>query len=233
MMRLFNPLVDHVGTWLSPLRSRKFRFRQRVFAYCVRSYNRTWANERAIEIPLGTCVAKSAPAEEVLEIGNVLAHYGITGHTVIDKYEKHRRATNIDVMDFQPERRFSRVIAISTVEHVGWDESPKSREKAVSAVDKIKALLAPTGYALVTFPLGINHWLDSALWAGRWEDSEVLFMRRVSLINEWREVGREEAEFVAHGVPFPGANCIAVMLMGGERCGSGMCEKMFGTVGED
>lgn len=228
MLRYVNRFVDCVGSVVSPLRRRAFWFRGRRVPYWVHRYNRTWANERAVEVALGMRVAKSVSSKDVLEIGNVLAHYGLSEHTVIDKYEKHPRAINIDIMDFTPVRLYDRIISISTVEHVGRDESPRSRDKAIRAVGKIKHLLTPDGFAFVTIPLGVNRWLDSALFANIWEDSEIVFLKRISFVNEWCEVDREEAEYSGYGVHFPAANCIAVMLLGASQSSATAWESLLG-----
>src|SRR3954451_22447894 len=65
----------------------------------VHRYNETWRNERAVEVPL---VVEALDAHPVLEVGNVLGHYGHCGHTVVDKYERAPGVLNVDVLDFAP-----------------------------------------------------------------------------------------------------------------------------------
>ena len=67
------------------------------------------------------------------EIGNVLAHYVETDHLRVDKYEQAEGVQNLEVLDFDP-GPLDWIIAISTLEHVGWDEEPRDPGKAVRAL---------------------------------------------------------------------------------------------------
>src|SRR6266498_2275420 len=68
-------------------RGRTFPFRGERLPYAIHRYNNTYRNERAVEIAIATWFLSGTESGRVLEVGNVLAHYGVTGQTVVDKYE--------------------------------------------------------------------------------------------------------------------------------------------------
>ena len=127
------------------------------------AYNQTIRNERAVEL----AVAFHWLADRTgsgLEIGNVLNHYGVTGHRVVDL---HERAPGVDNMDvFYVDGSYDWIVAISTIEHVRWDVE-RDAEGAAAAVEH---LLTLTDNLLVTVPLGWNPPLDAELPLGatRW-----------------------------------------------------------------
>ena len=59
---------------------RRFRFDGAELPYFYHRYNRTWLSERAVEIPLAFEWLRRAAGARVLEVGNVMAHYGVRGH---------------------------------------------------------------------------------------------------------------------------------------------------------
>ena len=130
-------------------------------------YNRTWLSERALEIPIAREFLAGFTAESRgLEIGNVLGHYQAIGHRVVDKYERSPAVENIDVVDVTITEPLDFVIALSTLEHVGWDEPVRDVAKAPSALDHLRSLLRPDGgRLLLTAPLGHNPGLDARLLA--------------------------------------------------------------------
>lgn len=132
-------------------------------------YNKTWRNERQLEVPLALAFVANVPPASLLEVGNVLAHYGVRGHRVVDLFERHPAVENVDIVDFEPGRRFTHVLAISTLEHVGWDEPVRDPAKFARAVAKLQACAAPGGHVLATLPLGHNPQADrfaSQPWPG-------------------------------------------------------------------
>ena len=90
--------------------------------YHYARYNLTWLNERAVELPLALEVVHRGG--RILEVGNVLAHYGELGHEVVDRYERAPGVRNIDVLSLEPGREWDRVVSISTVERVASTTSP-------------------------------------------------------------------------------------------------------------
>lgn len=158
------PAVERVLSRVVPLRGRQFSAGGTQLPYFVHHYNPTWRSERAVEIPLAL-EFRSRMRGRGAEIGNVLAHYVETEHLRVDKYEQAAGVQNLDVLDFDP-GPLDWIIAISTLEHVGWDEEPRDPGKAVRALDHLRGLLVPSGRLFLTVPLGHNPGLDAAIRAG-------------------------------------------------------------------
>ncbi len=176
------------------------------YPYLVHPYNHTWGNERAVEIPVAKHFLQGE--SDVLELGNVLPHYLSVRHTVVDKYEHGRRVINQDFADYEPGRKFRRIVSVSTVEHIGWDEQPKEPEKVLVALERIRSLLAPGGRALVTIPIGYNTFLDSHLG-----DYEVSCLRRISHDNLWEQTDLQSALACPYGALYPAANAIVFLTL--------------------
>ena len=57
-----------------------------------------------------------------------------------------------------------KIMSISTMEHVGWDESPRDPNKIPLALENLRLkCLAPGGEIVVTVPIGYNAYLDKLL----------------------------------------------------------------------
>ena len=143
----------------------------------VHYYNRTWRGERAVEIPVALAFLDARPGP-VLEVGNVLGNYGRRGHVVVDKYEESRDVLNVDVLDYQPPERFGAIAAISTLEHVGWDEDVQDPTKTLRAIQHLRRLLSPAGRMLVTCPLSYNPYLDAIIAEDRTGAAQQTFLAR-------------------------------------------------------
>lgn len=136
-----------------------FQFLGVDLPYFDHPYNDTIHNERAIEV----AIAMGWPPRSGLglEVGNVLGHYGHTGHRVVDLHEEAPGVENIDVFDIAG--TYDWIVSISTMEHVGHDEEPKDPGAAARAIHHLRSLLASGGEMLVTVPGGYNPALDRAL----------------------------------------------------------------------
>jgi hypothetical protein len=188
----------------------KFQFQGKTYPYFYHRYNRTFNNERIVEVPIVWDEVKRCPPTSVLEIGNVLAHYFPLKHQVVDKYEQARGIIQADVMDFRPAQRYALIVAISTLEHVGWDEEPSTLEevgadtarqdpeKLLRAVEHLATLLAPGGTLLATMPIGYNPQLDRFLAEGRVPFTSIGYMRRDARNNRWREASWSEVQGLAY-----------------------------------
>jgi SAM-dependent methyltransferase len=146
----------------------------------------TWVTERAVEVPPAQRLLERHRGERVLEVGNVLSHYMPVEHEVVDKYERAPGVRNVDVLDLPREAAYDLVIAISTLEHVGRDETPREPGRAVRALEHLRGMLRPGGTLFATVPVGYNPELDAALAAGSYA---MRAMRR----SPWREVDPAEA----------------------------------------
>ncbi|MEM9542562.1 MAG: hypothetical protein AAGA60_24105 [Cyanobacteria bacterium P01_E01_bin.42] len=148
-----------------------FCFQGREIPYCRIHYNNP--SERAVEVSLGfDFLINLKNKNNILEIGNVLSHYenllseslGIKPRTIIDKYEQEQGVKNIDLMTLSLEHKFSSIVSISTIEHIGQGMNPtldygetndvRDLELPLKAIVKIYNLLEPNGQALLTIPSG-------------------------------------------------------------------------------
>lgn len=156
-------------------------------------YNRTAANERAVELSIVQRWTNSTVSDSArLELGNVLNHYPKLEHhgMVVDRHETSPGVINADVFDIGtdvcPCGPFDEIISISTVEHVRWDEQPRKAGGSVAAIHHLQNLLAPGGRMLVTIPTGWNTPLDEWLNSNRTGATQVQTMRRQGA--SWVEV---------------------------------------------
>jgi hypothetical protein len=160
------------------------------YTQLVHYYNRTWRNERAVEIPLAMSFLDSHP-QPALEVGNVLANYGYSGHVVVDRYEEGPAVVNVDVVDYSPSERFGAIVVISTLEHIGWDENVLDPTKTLRAIAALRALLLPAGRMLVTCPLSYNPYLDGIIAEDRAGAARQAFLIRRN--GTWIETNRRAA----------------------------------------
>ncbi|MDR4467711.1 MAG: hypothetical protein MRJ68_05315 [Nitrospira sp.] len=108
-------------------RAKTFVFDRKSYPYLYHFCNKTWKNERGVEIPIFRELLLEHDGQRVLEVGNVLSHYFPIHHDVVDKYEVAPGVINQDIVEFVPPERYDLILSISTLEHVGWDESRVSR----------------------------------------------------------------------------------------------------------
>lgn len=138
--------------------------------YCRDGYNNSGLNERAVEVPIAQWFIDQCRREDHwasgLEVGAVLQHYQRVDWTVLDRYEPGA-TLNIDVFDHHD--TYDWIVAISTLEHVRWDEPhmEKHPDGSVLAMGHLHSLLRPGGRMLVTIPFGWQPFLDSAILDGR------------------------------------------------------------------
>jgi SAM-dependent methyltransferase len=170
----------------------EFRFQGRPYSYLYHRHKRTWLTERAVEVPVIQAIVDQHAGERVLEVGNVLSHYRPQDHLVVDKYEHAPGVLNRDVLELDGLGPFALIVAISTLEHVGWDERPREPDKAVRAVHALRDLLAPGGLLVLSIPVGYNPALDAALRGGAIPLSACSALRRVGESRQWREQPTDE-----------------------------------------
>lgn len=186
-----------------------FAFLGREYGCFYHPYNKTWENERCVEVPIVWAEMQNAKGKRILEIGNVLSHYYDAKHDILDKYEVDEGVINADIVGFAPEKKYDLVVSISTLEHVGWDEKPREPEKIFAAFSSVEGLCAEGGKAIVTLPLGSNPNADSIARKDRLPGWKWRFLRRAGE-SEWKEVGAAETGDAVYNKPYPGANCLAV-----------------------
>ncbi len=187
-----------------------FQFRGKIYRYFHHPF--TLMVERTVEIPIVLEFFKKYSHKDVLEVGNVLYHYFPIQHDVVDKYEKSPNVINEDIVTYDPPKRYDFVGAISTLEHVGWDEQPREKDKFLKAMTNLKRLLKDSGLLVATMPLGYNPFLDQLIQEQQTGFSEVYFLKRISRNNQWEEATLDEAKNARFGSPYPCANAIAIGL---------------------
>ena len=187
-----------------------FAFRGQRHRFHVAQYNATWLNERQVELPLALRAVRDARGRRVLEVGNVLAHYGRIRHAVVDKYERHAAARNEDFLEHAG-GPYDLVVSVSTFEHIGWDEPDRDAAKFRVALGHARRLLAPGGRLLVTVPLGYNPAVDAFVLAPP-PGYEVGFLRRTGPgPGEWEEAAGVDPADHPYGVGCANASAIAVI----------------------
>lgn len=179
--------------------SRIFKFQRTEYKYFYHRYSITWNNERSVEIPIIWKIVEKYKNKHILEIGNVLSHYFHVNHDIVDKYEESNNVINQDVVDFKPLRKYDLIISISTLEHVGWDETPRDPLKILRAVENLKNLLNPKGKIIVTLPIGQNPILDKYLDTNKLNFTEQFCLKRKTKNNKWKEVNWKKISNVKYG----------------------------------
>jgi SAM-dependent methyltransferase len=163
------------------------------YKYFYNLYNITWKNERTVEIPFVWDAVQSNQNKNILEVGNVLSWYFPIQHEVVDKYEVAEGVINEDIVDFNPLKKYDLIVSISTMEHVGWDETPREPQKILRAIEQLKRLLAAGGKLIITVPLGYNTALDEYLRDGSIRFTEQYFLKKGLKNPEWNEVNEKIA----------------------------------------
>ena len=209
-LKLRNKLICY---WLVRLTGRpsSFTFRGQSYRYFWHRYNATWRNERAIEIPIAQSFLAGVSPDKVLEIGNVLSHYGPVSHEVVDKYEQTQGVRNEDVCDFRSNKKYELILSLSTLEHVGWDEQPRDETKVLRAFENLQSLLAPGGRLVVTIPVGYNPALDRMIEQDRISFTERTYLKRKPRRNQWHEASDADVRNPQYDRQ---ANCAHELLVG-------------------
>jgi len=190
---------------------RTFVLDDEVFSYFYH-FHGSWANERCVEVAVGLKVLGRYNPVDVLEVGNVIGMYQRVRHDVLDLYDMSSGVINEDVVSFDSSKRYKLIFSISTLEHVGFDESPGNclclPDKPVRAVDNLKHLLDDNGLLLVTMPLGYRRGLDEQIFGNVFGFDSCFFMRRLSWSNRWVEIPVSVArdDGICFDKPFPKAN---------------------------
>lgn len=196
---------------IKTLKSGVFRYKGQELPYVYHAYNMTWASERGVEVPIGRWWAAQFPVSEVLEIGNVLSHYGPVQHTILDKFERAPGVINQDIVEFRPAQKFKLAFSVSTFEHIGFDDEAEgsSAEKILAAIAASRQLLQPGGKLVITIPINYNPELDELIASGRLPSATKTFLLRTEYTT-WKETDQATALKARYKTPFPYANAIMV-----------------------
>jgi hypothetical protein len=167
--------------------------------------------ERTVELPIAFEFIKTG--KDVLEVGNVLHHYPLQlmDRDIVDKYEKDRGVINADLLEFKPNCKYDRIVSISTIEHIGYDElGIPDPNKPMKAISHMKTLLAQNGSMLVTMPIGYNPVIDKMVFGEKTPFEQQYYLKRVSKDNHWAQISPEAARECEYDKPYRCANAIIV-----------------------
>lgn len=198
--------------------SRTFTFQNRPFNYFYHHYNVTWMSERSVEIPIIWDIVTKNRDKKILELGNVLSHYFHVDHDVVDKYEPSEKIINQDIVEFQPTQRYDLIVSVSTLEHIGWDETMhyiRDPQKIRRAIRQLQRFLTSNGQIVVTFPVGYNHALDEMLKKGEVVFTKRCCMKRVSPDNHWVESNWKDIQNEEYDKPYISANGLVIGFIKG------------------
>ena len=193
------------------VRDKTFQFDGRAYEYLYHPYNRTWKNERGVEIPIFRELLLQHQGKRILEVGNVLSHYFPIQHDIVDKYEVSPGVINKDIVEYVPPQKYDLIVSISTLEHVGWDEQPQEPAKLLHAIEHLRSTcLAPGGSLIASLPIGYNKFFDGLLNTGKSPFTTQHFLKRISKRNYWVESDWEQVRDVPYGRFVAHAICIGI-----------------------
>lgn len=200
---MFAPMI------IPRLPAKEFEFKGKKLPCFYHAYNMTWATERCVEVPVARSYLDACPGENRLEVGNVLSHYSVCQHEILDKFEKGPGVINEDIVTFNPQKKYSLIISISTFEHIGFDDesSSSSADKILEAIACCRRLLAPKGLLMITVPIQYNPELDGLIREGKLGAAREFYLKRTGKL-KWEPVDRANALPCRFGAPFPYANAV-------------------------
>jgi hypothetical protein len=205
LRNIFAPVI------IPTLPKKTFRYKGEELPYVYHRYNMTWASERCVEVPIGRSWANKYPPQTVLEVGNVLSHYGPVQHQILDKFEKGRGVINEDIVTFKPTKKYQLVFSISTFEHIGFDDETQgsSATKILAAIQACRSLLTVDGTLVITIPINYNPELDELIAGDKLPPNKRTFLHRRGY-TDWIEADQQTALKARYKAPFPYANAIMV-----------------------
>lgn len=193
-------------------KNRCFVFNKQKYNYFIHPYNYTWKNERIIEIPIIKKTLDENRGKDILEVGNVMGHYGLIHHDVLDKYEISDGVINKDVVNFKTPKKYDLIISISTLEHVGWDEKDKDFTKILKSISNLKQILKKNGKIIFTHPLGYNLRMDGFIKKGQIKLNKAYLMLRISKDNKWKQFPWRK-QLIQYNDPFDYANGVLIGII--------------------
>lgn len=201
----FAPLI------LRTLKPAAFVFQGRTLETFYHPYNMTWATERMVEVPIIREYLRKAAGANILEIGNVLSHYGPVSHVVLDKFERGPGVINEDILNYNPGCKYDLIVSISTFEHIGYDDESEipSAQKIQEALHCSRGLLGIQGRLVISVPIAYNPDLDALIRDENLGMAAETYLRRVAS-RDWRACSKEEALRCRFGKPFPYGNALLV-----------------------
>jgi SAM-dependent methyltransferase len=210
------PLRMALSPLVVPLLARRtFPFRGRQLEQFYHGYNVTWTNERVVEVPIGRTLVTECNGPDVIEVGNVLGHYGPIQHRVVDKFEKAPGVINEDAATWQPGRRYDLVLSISTFEHIGYDDDDHDTTgaKILQAIANCRRWLKPGGRLVLTAAPGYNPTFDALVRDNRMGADRLEFFHRASRLR-WKPCDAATALAARYHSPYPFGNAVILAEFG-------------------
>jgi len=190
----------------------RFHFKGNDLPYAYFPQHTTWTSERCLELAIADFYTGGVSHTKTLEVGNVMNHYCLNSHTVLDKYEKYPGVINQDVLDLTPERKYELIFSISSFEHIGFDDEAdgtSSAQKILRAIAVCRRCLEPGGKLVLTLPIGYNPELDWLISQNSLGEKASYFFYRCEKY-KWVGCWREEAMIHSYNSKYPYANAIMV-----------------------
>jgi hypothetical protein len=210
---ILNLLYNNILYWYYKkfYSNKTFEFQGKKYSYYYHQRGRTWRTERSVEIPIiwNVVTEYRRQNKRVLEIGNVLSYRYEIDHDVLDKYEMVQGVINQDVISYIPDKPYDLIVSISTMEHVGWDESPRDPPKFLRGIQNLNNMLSPDGKMIITLPLGQNSYLDELLTKNMTIFDKQYFLKRQSNLF-WKEEKWENMMNISYDEKVPCANGILI-----------------------
>lgn len=206
---LFNKIYNRTEYLvLKNNKKRNFCLENKKYEYFIQLYNNTWKNERTVEIPIILEYIKNNEGM-VLELGNVLSNYIPVNHDILDKYDCVDGVINQDAVSFKSDTKYDLIVSISTLEHIGWDETPKDPEKVLLAIENMQKCLSEKGKFIFTFPVDYNPYLDKIIEDDKLNLKQKYFLKKISK-DKWIESNWDNVKNVKFNEPFKYGNAIVM-----------------------
>lgn len=193
----------------------KFEFKEKKLNYF--SDRRTFYNERLVELPIFIDILGENKGKKILEVGNVLSNFIKTKHDVLDKYEVVSGVINEDVVSFSPKDKYDLIVSISTLEHVGWDETPREPKKFLRAIKNLRKITKRCGSIIFSVPFGQNKFLDRLIIGKKMPVDEIFYLRRVGFRAGWEETSLDKLKRTKSNLRIPRAEGIVICYMKNEK----------------
>lgn len=168
---------------------RKFDYESKLYTI-YRSWTNPlspWRGEREAELPIIIKILEENQGKEILEVGNVMKnYYDLPNYDVLDKYEKGKGIINADVATYKTKKKYDLIISVSTMEHVGYDEEPREKGKAMRGILNLLTMIKKGGELIFTIPIGHNKAFEKQL-SEAWnpETTKTSFMQKEG--KQWTE----------------------------------------------
>src|SRR4030067_40909 len=181
--------------------------------YFYHEYNQTYKKERIIEVPIIMDYYNQFESSKILEVGNVLSNYFNCSHDVIDKYDSSKNVIREDIVEYNPTKRYSLAVSISTIEHIGVEDSPPNPRRVFDAIDNLRRI---SDLSVITIPMGFNKFLDSYIYNEELSFDEKYGFKRISR-ERWVQVDWEDITESNYDSPYGNANELFVGVIKNEQ----------------